>query len=140
MEMNSTNAQQAEFLYKVKPKLQNQFKAAEAGGVPFALILGEVRTSLRSHPHPVQTVNIVYQDELAQGKAKLKEMGLPEDHPLKEGELINLDNLAEEVQLRLTRKEQLDSITQQAEGLKVVDGIKGEDIKAEEIKAAVETA
>ncbi len=33
---------QAEFLYKVKPKLQNQFKAAEAGGVPFALILGEV--------------------------------------------------------------------------------------------------
>lgn len=38
---------QAEFLYKVKPKLQNQFKAAEAGGVPFALILGEVRTALR---------------------------------------------------------------------------------------------
>lgn len=32
----------AEFLYKVKPKLQNQFKAAEANGVPFALILGEV--------------------------------------------------------------------------------------------------
>jgi histidyl-tRNA synthetase len=35
----------AEFLYKVKPKLQNQFKAAETGGVPFALILGEVRSS-----------------------------------------------------------------------------------------------
>ncbi|KAK4136488.1 histidyl-tRNA synthetase [Trichocladium antarcticum] len=110
----------AEFLYKVKPKLQNQFKAAEAGGVPFALILGE--------------------DELAQGKAKLKEMGLPEDHPLKEGELINLDKLAEEVQLRLTRREQLDGMTQQAEGLKVVDGIKGEEIKGDEIKAAVETA
>ncbi|KAK4149499.1 hypothetical protein C8A00DRAFT_37908 [Chaetomidium leptoderma] len=100
----------AEFLYKVKPKLQNQFKAAEAGGVPFALILGE--------------------DELAQGKAKLKEMGLPEDHPLKEGELINLDNLVEEVQARLARKQELDAITAQAEGLKVVDGIKGEEVKA----------
>ncbi|AEO70298.1 11c14b2b-8afa-4b01-9e6a-905861fb1820 [Thermothielavioides terrestris] len=100
----------AEFLYKVKPKLQNQFKAAEAGGVPFALILGE--------------------DELAQGKAKIKEMGLPEDHPLKEGELISLDNLIEEVQVRLARKQQLDSIALQAEGLKVVDGIKGEEVKA----------
>jgi histidyl-tRNA synthetase len=57
-------------------------------------------------------------------------MGLPDDHPLKEGELISLDNLAEEVQLRLARKQQLDSITQQAEGLKVVDGIKGEEVKA----------
>ncbi|KAK4111944.1 histidyl-tRNA synthetase [Canariomyces notabilis] len=100
----------AEFLYKVKPKLQNQFKAAETNGVPFALILGE--------------------DELAQGKARLKEMGLPEDHPLKEGELISLDNLTEEVQLRLTRKKELDSIAQQAEGLRVVDGIKGEEVKA----------
>ena len=75
------------------------------------------------------------QDELAQGKAKLKEMGLPEDHPLKEGELISLDNLVEEVQARLVRKQELDGITQQAEGLKVVDGIKGE-----EVKAAAETA
>ncbi|GAB1310336.1 Cytoplasmic and mitochondrial histidine tRNA synthetase [Madurella fahalii] len=100
----------AEFLYKVKPKLQNQFKAAEANGVPFALILGE--------------------DELAQGKARLKEMGLPEDHPLKEGELVSLDNLTEEVQLRIARKKQLDSMTQQAEGLRVVDGIKGEEVKA----------
>jgi histidyl-tRNA synthetase len=57
-------------------------------------------------------------------------MGLPEDHPLKEGELISLDNLIEEVQARLKRKEQLDGITQQAEGLKVVDGIKGEEVKA----------
>lgn len=43
----TTNMLQAEFLYKVKPKLQAQFKAAEAGGVPFALILGEVRTGSR---------------------------------------------------------------------------------------------
>lgn len=57
-------------------------------------------------------------------------MGLPEDHPLKEGELVSLDNLIEEVQLRIARKKQLDSVTQQAEGLRVVDGIKGEEVKA----------
>lgn len=57
-------------------------------------------------------------------------MGLPEDHPLKEGELVSLDNLIEEVQVRIARKKQLDSMTQQAEGLRVVDGIKGEDVKA----------
>ncbi|KAK3394191.1 hypothetical protein B0H63DRAFT_39236 [Podospora didyma] len=101
----------AEFLYKVKPKLPNQFKAAEQNGVPFALILGE--------------------DELAQGKARLKEMGLPDDHPLKEGELISLANLAEEVQQRITQKKHLDSITQQAEGLRVVHGIKGEALRAQ---------
>ncbi|KAK3383151.1 hypothetical protein B0T24DRAFT_36693 [Lasiosphaeria ovina] len=99
----------AEFLYKLKPKFQNQFKAAEANGVPFALILGE--------------------DELAQGKARLKEMGLPDDHPLKEGELISLKTLAEDVQQRITRKKQLDALTQKAEGLRVVHGIKGEEVK-----------
>jgi histidyl-tRNA synthetase len=46
---------QAEFLYKVKPKLQNQFKAAETNGVPFALILGEVRTSLLSYLNRLPT-------------------------------------------------------------------------------------
>ena len=120
----------------MKPKLQNQFKAAETGGVPFALILGEVNFSC-SLPGMRQPLTLP-QDELAQGKAKLKEMGLPEDHPLKEGELISLDNLIEEVQARLVRKQELDGITQQAEGLKVVDGIKGEEVKA--AAAAAETA
>jgi len=62
-------------------------------------------------------------------------MGLPDDHPLKEGELISLDNLIEEVKARLVRKQELDNITEQAEGLKVVGGVKGE-----EVKAAAETA
>lgn len=79
------------------------------------------------------------QDELAQGKAKLKEMGLPEDHPLKEGELISLDNLVQEVKARIARKHQLDNIVEQAEGLKVVDGIKGEEVKAA-AEAATEAA
>lgn len=72
----------------------------------------------------------MWQDELAQGQAKLKEMGLPDEHPLKEGELISLDNLVEEVKARLARKEQLDRIAAQAEGLRVVDGIKGEAVVA----------
>lgn len=42
----------AEFLFKVKPKLPAQFKAADVGGVPFAVILGE--------------------DEQKAGKAKIK--------------------------------------------------------------------
>ncbi len=64
-------------------------------------------------------------------------MGLPEDHPLKEGELIDLDKLVEEVKARLARKEQLDKIAAQAEGLRVVDGIKGE-VKKEEVKPKVD--
>ncbi|KAI9894663.1 MAG: Cytoplasmic and mitochondrial histidine tRNA synthetase [Vezdaea aestivalis] len=54
----------AEFSYKVKPKLPAQFKAADAAGIPFAVILGE--------------------DEQAQGKLKIKEMGLPDGHPEKQ--------------------------------------------------------
>ncbi|KAK4226956.1 putative mitochondrial histidyl-tRNA synthetase precursor [Podospora fimiseda] len=108
----------AEFLYKVKPKLQNQFKAAENNGVPFALILGE--------------------DELAQGKVKIKEMGLPDDHALKEGELISFENLEQEVKARLDQKKRLDSIAERAEGLRVVGGIKGEDIKASVVAEAVQ--
>lgn len=67
----------AEFSAKVKPKLQNQFKVAEDGGVPLAVILGE--------------------DELAQGKVKLKVMGLPKDHPEKDGRLVSRDELVAEV-------------------------------------------
>ncbi|RQM07402.1 hypothetical protein DH86_00003200 [Scytalidium sp. 3C] len=67
----------AEFAAKVKPKLPQQFKTAEAGGVPLALILGE--------------------DELAAGKIRLKVLGLPEGHPDKEGSLVAKDDLVSEV-------------------------------------------
>jgi len=111
---------QAEFLYKVKPKLPNQFKAAEVNGVPFAIVLGE--------------------EELKQGKAKIKEMGLKDGHPEKEGVLVDLANIAAEVQHRLQRKAELDDITQRAEGLKVVHGIRGEEVPAGETAVAVEQA
>ncbi|KAL1953793.1 hypothetical protein VTO42DRAFT_2254 [Malbranchea cinnamomea] len=94
----------AEFSYKVKPKLPQQFKAAEANGVPFAVILGE--------------------DELAAGKVRIKEMGLPEGHPEKEGVLVELSNLAQEVKKRLEKKklEQdtgVDDVAKKTEALNV---------------------
>lgn len=104
----------------MKPKLQNQFKAAESNGVPFAVVLGE--------------------DELAQGKVKIKEMGLSDGHPEKEGVLVELANVADEVKLRLTRKYELDGLTRQAEGLRVVHGIRGEEVTPGEAAAAVEMA
>ena len=80
------------------------------------------------------------QDELAQGKVRIKEMGLPAEHPLKEGELINLDQLEAEAQQRLSLKKQVDSIARQAAGLRVVHGIKGEQAKEEVPSAAAPVA
>lgn len=119
----------AEFLYKVKPKLQNQFKAAEVNLTPLSVIIGE--------------------DEIAQGKVKLKENGLPKDHPEKEGILVNISDLVSEIKQRLKRIADLDSLTREAEGLRVVGGIRGEpaidepapavETPAESVKAASET-
>ena len=74
----------AEFSWKIKAKLQAQFKAAELNGVPFAIILGD--------------------DEMKQGKCKIKEMGLAQDHPEKDGALVELDKLEEEVKQRIAKK------------------------------------
>ncbi|KAH7416973.1 histidyl-tRNA synthetase-like protein [Cadophora sp. MPI-SDFR-AT-0126] len=106
----------AEFLYKVKPKLPNQFRAAEVNGVPFTIVIGE--------------------DEVAQGKVKIKEMGLREGHPEKEGILVDLVDVAAEVKQRLRRKADLEGLFQEAEGLRVVDGIKGEAEKVPATESA----
>ncbi|EEH36610.2 histidyl-tRNA synthetase [Paracoccidioides lutzii Pb01] len=74
----------AEFSYKRKPKPQQQFEAAEANAVPFAVIVGE--------------------DELANGQVRVKEMGLEKGHPEKDGVLVDLSTLAEEVKALLERK------------------------------------
>ena len=89
--------------------MANQFKAADINGVPFAVVLGE--------------------DEVAQGKVKIKEMGLRDGHPEKEGVLVNLGDLVAEVKHRIRRRAELDAMTQQAEGLRVVGGVKGEPEK-----------
>ncbi|RBQ83095.1 hypothetical protein VDGD_04471 [Verticillium dahliae] len=103
-----------EFLYKVKPKLPPQFKAAESNQAPFAVILGD--------------------DEIEKGVVKIKELGLPEGHPNKDGELVDMKNLVPEVQKRLARKRELDEISRKAGGLKVVGGLRGEDIDKAEAK------
>ncbi|KAG6114737.1 hypothetical protein E4U14_001297 [Claviceps sp. LM454 group G7] len=72
----------AEFSPKVKPKLPQQFKAAE--GIPLGVILG--------------------QDELAAGQVRLKKLGQgeakageDESTSRDDGQLVSLDDLAEEV-------------------------------------------
>lgn len=91
----------AEFAYKQKPKLPAQFTAAEKNGIPFAVILGE--------------------DEQAQGKVKIKEMGLPEGHPEKDGALVNLSDLVDEVKKRISRKQETEDMIVSANGLKLAD-------------------
>lgn len=76
----------AEFSAKVKPKLPQQFKAAEVAGVPLAVILGE--------------------DELAQGKVRVKTLGLPDGHPEKDGRLVNREDMVAEVRRLLKNEEQ----------------------------------
>ena len=73
----------AEYSSKVKPKLPQQFKAAETGGVPLAVILGE--------------------NELAGGMVQVKDLRLPKGHPDKEGVLIPKEDLVSEVKKLLHR-------------------------------------
>ncbi|KAI9802417.1 MAG: hypothetical protein M1825_002801 [Sarcosagium campestre] len=80
----------AEFAYKAKPKLQAQFKLAETSGVPLAVILGE--------------------SELAEGKVKIKEMGLPEGHAEKDGVLVEMEQLPAEVKRRLASRADVDAL------------------------------
>ncbi|PSR92398.1 histidyl-tRNA synthetase, class IIa [Coniella lustricola] len=97
-----------ELLHKAKPKLQAQFKAAELSKIPFAVILG--------------------QEELIAGQVRLKQMGLSESHPEKEGTLIAITDLVDEIRRRLDQMKRLDHLTQSASGLRVVDGVRGEDV------------
>lgn len=68
----------------MKPKLPQQFASAEKNGVPFAVVLGE--------------------DEMKEGKVKIKEMGLPEGHAEKNGVDVELAKLVEEIKRRISAK------------------------------------
>ncbi|KAF3938517.1 hypothetical protein ABW19_dt0206748 [Dactylella cylindrospora] len=72
----------AEFLYKAFPKMQQQFKAAEQAGVPFAVI--------------------IFNEQLGLDTVRIKELGLPADHPEKEGVAVPVKDLVAEVKKRLT--------------------------------------
>lgn len=72
----------SEFTYKLKPKLDKQFKQADAAGVPLAVILGE--------------------DELKEGKVKIKVLGIKdEENAEKEGVLVSRSSMVEEIRKRL---------------------------------------
>lgn len=47
---------------------------------------------------------ILGEDELAAGQVKIKEMGLPEGHPEKEGVSVDIKNLVDEIKLRIDNK------------------------------------
>ena len=81
----------AEFSWKVKPKLPAQFKAADLNSVPFAIILGD--------------------EELAAGKCKIKTLGLPEGHPEKDGVLVEMANLENEMRRRIAEQGNSASLT-----------------------------
>ncbi|CAL5874550.1 uncharacterized protein PFLUO_LOCUS8846 [Penicillium psychrofluorescens] len=100
----------AEFSYKLKPRPQQQFKTVEDGDIPFGIILGE--------------------DELAAGKIRIKEMGLPKGHPEKEGVEVPLGSLIPELQARLARK-QSGSVSDLAQQLQDVQ-VDGETPKTED--------
>jgi len=69
------------------------------------------------------------EDEVAAGKAKIKENGLREGHPEKDGVLVDLDQLVPELKRRLEHKMKMDSNIKVASGLRVVSGIRGEPEK-----------
>ncbi|KAK6330245.1 Cytoplasmic and mitochondrial histidine tRNA synthetase [Orbilia blumenaviensis] len=71
----------AEFLYKSCPKMQAQFKAAEVSGVPFAVI--------------------IFNEQLGLDTVRIKELGLPDGHPEKEGVPVAVKDLVEEIKKRL---------------------------------------
>lgn len=72
-----------EFTYKLEPKLDKQFKQAEAAGVPLAVILGE--------------------DELKDGKVKIKVLGIKDkNNPEKDGVLVDRSSMVEEIRKRLS--------------------------------------
>lgn len=75
----------AEFSWKEKPRMDKQFKEAEKSGIPFSVILGET--------------------ELAQGKVKVKQNGLPADHPEKEGVMVDKGDLVADIRRRVASRE-----------------------------------
>lgn len=59
-------------------------------------------------------------------------MGLSDTHPEKEGVLVKIVDLPGEIRRRLDQMHRLEQLTQDASGLRVVDGMKGEDVKVGE--------
>lgn len=63
-------------------------------------------------------------------------MGLEDGHPEKEGILVGINELVGEVRRRLDLEIKLEEMTRNAAGLRVVDGVKAEDVKVEDAGTA----
>lgn len=66
-------------------------------------------------------------------------MGLGDNHPEKDGTLVAQSELASEIRRRIDQLERLDQLTVNASGLRVVDGVRGEDVKRSDDAAAPAT-
>ncbi|RMZ79475.1 hypothetical protein DV738_g3339, partial [Chaetothyriales sp. CBS 135597] len=81
----------AEFQYKQKNlKSAQQFDRAQDAGAPWAVILGE--------------------DEQARGEVRVKEMGLPDGHPEKDGVIVKIEDVGQEVRRRIDLKQATNGI------------------------------
>ena len=67
---------------------------------------------------------------------------MPVGHPEKDGILVKLSDLVSEIEQRIERKAAVDGMIQHAEGLKVVDGIRGDpmETQSEHVEKATEEA
>lgn len=66
-------------------------------------------------------------------------MGLGDNHPEKEGVLVAISDLTGEIRRRLDQIKRLEELAVSASGLRVVDGVKGENVTIAQ-KAAAEDA
>ena len=64
---------------------------------------------------------ILGEDEEKAGKVKIKELGLPEGHPEKDGVMVNRSDLVREVRSRLEKLGATDSVTASMDELVVED-------------------
>lgn len=63
-------------------------------------------------------------DEIANKQVKIKEMGLPDGHPEKDGVVVEISNLVDEVKRRIANRTDVEVLTQ------VTDGLEAQDVDA----------
>lgn len=66
---------------------------------------------------------ILGEDEEKAGKVKIKELGLPEGHPEKDGVMVNKTDLIQEVRSRLEKQGATDAVTASLSGLDTADSV-----------------
>jgi histidyl-tRNA synthetase len=78
---------------------------------------------------------VLGEDELAQGKVKIKEMGLPEGHPDKEGIMVAIADLIPEVRTRIARQKGETEKKEEKEVAKLTQQMEDVKVTAEELRS-----